>query len=129
MYLICNIKLGFLLISIYISVEVPHKAHPIVAIYGVAMKKAFLKPFALTVGALLSVSIGSEANASTNPIQTEFAAGSVNDTNKLTAGTENSELIIQQPATTQVKLAGHYSHTSHASHASHCSSAGTVCPP
>jgi hypothetical protein len=79
------------------------------------MKRTFLKPFALTVTALLATSsLVPEAGASVNSVP-------LTGVNQIAEQPQPQDLVIELPSANQTQLAGHSSHVSHASHASHCS--------
>lgn len=79
------------------------------------MKKSFLKPFAVTVGAML---VASTANAAIAAVDSETASIVSSSADKL-AGAD----VSLQHVSGSIELAAHGSHASHASHASHSSHA------
>lgn len=77
------------------------------------MKKSFLKPFAATVGAILTASTASAAVA---PIDTGVSTSISGMANNLAGAS-----LTLQHVDGSFELAAHGSHSSHASHASHAS--------
>jgi hypothetical protein len=77
------------------------------------MKKSFLKPFAVTAGAMI---VGSAANATVSPIDFQTTSIISSVSSKI-AGAD----VTLQHISGNVELAAHGSHSSHSSHASHSS--------
>ena len=81
------------------------------------MKKAFLKPFAITLAAATSItSIPSFAAAPSFPLTHEVTSQS-SEIQRV----QPTQLVIEPASAPQQQYADHYSHSSHVSHASHCS--------
>ena len=81
------------------------------------MKKSFLRPFAMTVSAALSMaSVQTFAAIPLSELPQESISQSVR-----IERIQSPQLVIEPAASPQQQYADHASHSSHASHASHCS--------